>query len=144
MHFVRKIAAIAAIMMFAALPVFAAQTALTPVQIRQNNYSVVAGDLAITFTACDAVNGNSFYSTGQEILFVQNSDSGAAHTFTVQSVTDAAGRVDTSLTGYSVAASAFATIQIKNWSNGWWQPGGQNIYLACNSNQIKFAVVRYQ
>ena len=106
-----------------------------------------ADDVPVTLDAsqlfCDATNGNSFYSTGQEVLLVQNADGASAHTFTVASVPDAAGRTDTSLTNYSVATSGFTAIQLKNWSNGWYQSGGQNIYLSCTSTQLKFAVLRY-
>lgn len=144
MNFARKLTAISlAFLMLAVTPAFAAQTAITVQVLKQNNYSVAAGDLTLTFAACDATNGNSFYSTGQEVLLVQNADGASAHTFTVASVPDAAGRTDTSLTNYSVATSGFTAIQLKNWSNGWYQSGGQNIYLSCTSTQLKFAVLRY-
>jgi hypothetical protein len=136
----RKITAVISMLAVFALLAFATPTALTPVTLKQNNYAVVAGDLTVNLVACDNANGNSFIATGQEILLVYNSDS-AAHTFTVSSVPDNLGRSDTSLTAYSVAATSYAAIQMK--STAGWVSGGIDT-LACNSNLIKFAVVRYQ
>lgn len=137
----RKITAVASILVLFATLAFATPTALTPVTLKQNNYTVQAGDLTITYAACDNTNGNSFIGTGQEVLLVQNSDT-AAHTFTVTSVADSLGRTDSSLTGYSVAASSFAAIQMK-YLQGWGASGTNTVTLACNSALIKFAVVRY-
>jgi hypothetical protein len=129
-------------MVIATTQAFAAQTTLTIQALKENNYAVIAGDLAITYTACDNVNGNAFTSTGHEILLVQNSDAAGAHTFTVSSLPDALGRSDTSLTGYSLPLSTFAAIYV-NTLAGWKQNTGQ-VFLACNSNLIKFAVIQLQ
>jgi hypothetical protein len=137
----RKITAVISLLVLAALPVLAAQTPITVAQLKINNYAVQAGDLTVTFTACDASNGNSFVVTGQEILLVQNSG-GSAYTFTISSVADPFGRSDTSLTGYSVAASAITAIQLK-YLIGWQQTGGV-LYTSCSNAAIKFAMVRYQ
>jgi|SRR6185437_1639788 len=118
-----------------------AQTALTVTVLKQNNYSVVAGDLAVSLAASDATNGNSFVATGSEILLVQNTDA-AAHTFTVSSVPDSLGRSDTSLSAYSVAANSFAAIQLSQLA-GWIQPNG-NVNLASSSALLKFAILRKQ
>jgi hypothetical protein len=117
-----------------------AQTPLTPVQLKIDNYAVLAGDLALTFTASDTTNGNSFPATGKEILLIQNTDA-APHTFGVASVTDSLGRTDTSLSSYSVAASTIAAIQMSQ-IGGWIQSNG-NINLTSTSNLLKFAVIRY-
>lgn len=119
-------------------------TALTVQVAKPNNYAVVAGDLTLSFATCDNVNGNTFPSTGMEVLEVMNTDS-SAHTFTVNSVPDALGRSDTSLTGYSVAAAVgavpgMAFLQL-NHANGWVSGGA--ITLACNSALLRFAVLRY-
>jgi hypothetical protein len=119
---------------------YAVQTVLTPQVLKENNYPVIAGDLALTETACDNVNGNSFQFTGREMLVVHNTDASLAHTFTVTSVADSLGRVDTSLTGYSVPLSAIAVIHLDAIA-GWRQSNG-TILLACNSNLIKFGVLR--
>jgi hypothetical protein len=123
------------------LPALAAgPTALTVQNVKQNNYAVQAGDLTITFTACDAVNGNSFYATGNDILLVQNADT-SAHGFTVTSVPDTFGRSDSSLTGYSIAASTITGLHVK-YLTGWRQSNG-TVTLGCDSTQIKFAVLHY-
>lgn len=116
-------------------------TVLTVAQLKVNNYAVQAGDLALSFTACDNTNGNYYVAAGTEILEVQNTDS-SAHTFTVSSVADNYGRLDTSLTGYSVPVSpGIVVIQIKQMQG--WLGSGNVISLLCNSNMLKFAVVRY-
>lgn len=115
------------------------QTALTPVQLKQNNYAVQAGDLAVALAAMDAVNGNSFVATGAEILVFQNTDA-SPHTITITSVADQEGRTDTSLTNYSIAANGFAVIQM-SLLTGWLQ-SGQLVFLATSSNLVKIAVLR--
>lgn len=128
------------VMLFGSNPAFAfTATPLTVIVLKQNNYAVIAGDLTITYTACDNSNGNSFVATGQEILLVQNS-AGSSGTFTVASVPDSLGRSDTSLTTYSVAAAGFAAIQMK-YTQGWIS--GTTIGLTCSAATMKFAVLRY-
>jgi hypothetical protein len=120
---------------------YAVQTVLTATALKENNYAVVAGDLALPSTACDNVNGNAFAATGREILLVNNPDA-APHTFTVTSLADPFGRFDTSLTGYSVPATSLAVIYL-NTLTGWRQANGQ-ILLACNSNLLKFSIIQVQ
>ena len=115
------------------------QTALTPVTLKQNNYAVQAGDLAVTPAAMDASNGNSFPGTGQEILFFQNTDS-SAHTVTITSVADQLGRTDTSLTTYSIPANGFAFIQMSQLTG--WLEAGNLVFLATSSALVKVAVLR--
>lgn len=117
-----------------------AQTPLTPVQLKVDNYAVVAGDLALTFTASDTVNGNSFPATGKEILLVQNTDT-VAHNFGIASVADPLGRTDSSLSAYSVPASTVCAIQMSQLG-GWIQSNG-SVNLTSTSNLLKFAVLRY-
>lgn len=119
---------------------FAVQTVLTPQVLKENNYQVIAGDLALTETACDATNGNAFAFTGREMLIAHNTDAAAAHTFTVTSIPDSLGRTDTTLTGYSVPLSSIAVIHLDQIA-GWRQSNG-TILLACNSALIKFGIVR--
>jgi hypothetical protein len=137
----RKITAVASMLVFAASLAFANQTPLTPAQLKLNNYAVQAGDLTVSFAACDAVNGNSFAVTGQEIFLVQNSGA-SAYTFTIQSVADPYGRTDTSLTNYSVAASGITAIELKSTLG--WQQTGQVMYTSCSNAALKFAIVRWQ
>ena len=115
------------------------QTPLTPVTLKQNNYAVVAGDITLAPVAMDNVNGNSFPATGQEVLLFWNTDA-SPHTVTISSVADTLGRTDASLTGYSIAATSLAAIQMSQLI-GWIQPG-QIVFLACNSALIKIVVLR--
>jgi hypothetical protein len=116
-----------------------AQTALTITPIKQNNYSVQAGDLTVNMAASDAVNGNSFPATGREILLVQNSDA-AAHTFTVTSVPDALGRT-LDIATYSIAANTIVAIEMSQLQ-GWIQVNG-NINLVSTSALLKYGILRY-
>lgn len=118
---------------------YAVQTPLTPQVAKENNYAVQAGDLALTETACDAVNGNSFPLTGHEILIVHNTDAAAAHTFTVTSIPDQLGRSG-DITAYSVPLSSIAAIYM-NTISGWQQTNG-TVLLACNSNLLKYGILR--
>lgn len=141
----KKVTAGIGILLLYVTTAFAAPTALTTQVLVQNNVAVTANQLALTLTACDAVNGNSFISTGREVIIADNTDS-TAHTFTVSSVPDQLGRSDTSLTNYSLAASgttgSFSVIQFK-WQTGWLQSGGQVVNMTCSSNLIKFAILQY-
>jgi hypothetical protein len=131
---------LAALLLVAVGAAFAVQTALTPQVLKENNYQVIAGDLALTESACDNTNGNSFPFTGREMLLVHNTDAAAAHTFSVTSVPDSIGRTDSSLTGYSVPLSTIAVIHLDQIP-GWRQSNG-TILLACNSALIKFGILR--
>lgn len=139
----QKAIAIALLVMVTSIAAFATPTALSTQTLIQNNAVVTAGQLAITFAACDNVNGNTFISTGREILFVQNTDA-SPHTFTATPVVDPYGGTNTSLTNYSLAASgstgAFSAVQMK-YQIGW--VSGSTISLTCSSNLIKFAVLQY-
>lgn len=115
------------------------QTALTTTVLKIDNYAVIAGDLAVTPVVMDLANGNSFVATGREILFFYNPDA-SAHTITITSVPDRIGRTDTSLTAYSIPATSFAFIQVKD-INSWIQSNG-SIYLATNSALVKVAVLQ--
>lgn len=139
--FLKKALCLAAAVLMFASSALATPTGLTTQVLLINgssNLPITAGSLTITFTACDNVNGNSFTSTGREILFVQNT-AGSSGTFTVTSVADALNRLDTSLTAYSVAAAGFAAVQMKNLT-GWQQSGSIN--LTCSAATMKYAVVQ--
>jgi hypothetical protein len=137
--FLKKAACMVCAVMLFVTSAFATPTALSTSMLIINNVAVTAGQLAITFTACDNVNGNSFVATGREVLLVENT-AGSSGTFTVSSVPDALGRSDTSLTAYSVAASAFAAVQMK-YLTGWQQSGG-SVNLSCSAATMKFAVLQ--
>jgi hypothetical protein len=116
------------------------QTLLTPQQLKLNDYAVQAGDLLITPVAMDAVNGNAFVATGREILFFDNTDTGA-HTITVSSVADPYGRTDTSLVSYSIPAGDFAAIEMSQLAG--WVEAGEQVYLATSSALVKVSVLRF-
>jgi len=136
----RKFTAAFAIVLLCATAAFATPTLLSTQTLVINNVAVTAGQLAVTFTACDSVNGNSFASTGREIVFINNTG-GSAYTVTVTSVADQLGRTDTSLTNYSVAAGAIAAVQMK-YQTG-WITGTQTINMTCSNAAVKFAIVQY-
>jgi hypothetical protein len=122
------------------------QTVIPVVTLKPNNYAVVAGDLNIVPVALDNVNGNSFQATGQEILIFMNTDT-AVHTVTITSVPDALGRLDTSITAYTVPVAAGGTsgisaVQMKALQ-GWLEAGGV-VFLATSSALVKVLVLRYQ
>jgi hypothetical protein len=130
----------AAVLMFASTA-FATPTGLTTQVLLINgsvNAPVTAGSLVITFAACDATNGNSFTATGREVLLIQNSG-GSTYTVTINSTADSLNRLDTSLTTYSVAAGAYAAVQMKNLTG--WQSSG-SISMTCSNASIKFAVIQ--
>ncbi len=139
--FLKKfLCATAAVLMFVT-SAFATPTVLSTQVLFINgsvNAPITAGSLTITFSACDAVNGNSFTATGREVLLVYNSGA-SAYTFTVNSVADQLNRLDTSLTTYSVAASGYAAVQMKNLTG--WQSSG-TISMTCSNAAVKFAVVQ--
>ena len=142
--FLKKFACLAiAVLMFAA-QAFATPVGLTTQVLFINgsvNAPITAGSLAVTFTACSTATGNSFTATGREVLLVYNSG-GSAYTFTVSSVPDSLNRTDTSLTSYSVAATTYAAVQMKNLT-GWVQSGGTNtVDLTCSNAGIEFAVIQ--
>ncbi len=142
----RKITAVASMLILITALAFAVITPLTVVQLKQNNYQVTAGDLNLTPVAMDASNGNSFVATGKEVLVFLNTDT-ATHTVTITSVADNYGRLDTSLTTYTVPVAAgglsgVSAIEMTQL-NGWVQ-SGQVIDLTTSSALIKILVLRHQ
>jgi hypothetical protein len=140
--FFQKSIAIALLLMISSIAAFATPTTLSTQVLIQNNAQVTAGQLAFTLTACDNSSGNTFTSTGREILIAQNTDS-SPHTFTITPVADPYGGTNTTLTAYSLAAAgslgAFSAVQMK-YQIGWIS--GSTIALTCSSNLIKFAVLQ--
>jgi hypothetical protein len=141
-HF-RRALAFVVLFVCVALSAYAAQTAIT-VQTPVGPYPgvVSAGQLALTFTAGDATNGNSFPITGHEILIVYNSSSSTAGTFTISSVADQYGRTQ-DITAYSVAASSFAAFSFRGGTGGWKQSDG-TVHLAVSASTMEFAVIYAQ
>lgn len=160
MKFARKFAAVLMLVVLAT-PLFATPTALTPIPLKQNNYAVQAGDLLLStvpgvggtgvteLKAMDATNGNSFVWTGREVLLFLNTDT-SAHTVTINSVADPFGRLDTSLTTYSIQAegtpvSGLSGTAIIEFSQGQgWIGSGNVVTMTTSSALVYVAVVRYQ
>jgi hypothetical protein len=141
-----KITAVGVALLLTCVAAFAVITPLTVVTLKQNNYAVVAGDLNLTPAAMDAVNGNSFTATGKEVLLFVNTDT-VTHTVTVTSTADPLGRLDTSLTTYTVPVavgglSGLAAIEMTNL-NGWIQ-SGQTVNMTTSSALVKISVLRHQ
>jgi hypothetical protein len=97
-----------------------------------------AGSLALTFTAADVSNGNSFTMTGHEVVIVYNSDA-SPHTVTFTSVADQRGRSG-DITAYSVAATTFAWFNFRAGSEGWQQTDG-TMHLTASDTTVKFAIL---
>jgi len=137
----QKASCIALLLVIASVSAFAAFTALTPAVLVQNNAQVSAGNLTVTMTACDTVNGNQYTYTGRDVLLMQNTDT-SAHAITINTIADPYGGTNTTLTAYSLPASSISAIQMK-FAQGWLQSGGVIQIAACSSNLIKLAVVQY-
>jgi hypothetical protein len=141
-----RITAIGVAVLLTCVMAFATITPLVVVTLKQNNYAVVAGDLNLTPAAMDAVNGNSFTATGKEVLLFINTDT-VTHTVTVTSTSDSLGRLDTSLTTYTVPVavgglSGLAAVEMTNM-NGWIQ-SGQTVNMTTSSALVKISVLRHQ
>lgn len=142
----KKVSSIGIALLLTSVLAFAVITPLTVVVLKQNNYAVQAGDLTLTPAAMDAVNGNSFTATGKEVLIFLNTDT-SAHTITITSLADNYGRLDTSLTTYSIPAavgglSGAAAIEMSQM-NGWIQ-SGQTVNMTTSSALVKISVLRHQ
>lgn len=101
--------------------------------------TVGAGALALTFTAADTVNGNSFPMTGHEVLIIWNSDA-SPHTITLTSVVDNRGRTN-DVTAYSVAATSYASFNFRSGTEGWLQTSDNSVHFSASDATVKFAVI---
>jgi hypothetical protein len=90
-----------------------------------------------TFQAADTVNGNSFLSSGRDLLIVYNSDS-SSHTFTIFSAPDPNGRFAN--VTYTVGAGVYSFIEI-DASSIYVQPSTNLVLLAASDPTIKYLVV---
>lgn len=117
-----------------------ARTALTVITPKGPHPGTVAAeDLDISFTAGDAVNGNSFPHTGKELLLVRNVHGTTAQTFTIDSVDDPYKR-QSDIEAYSLGFGEYAAFWM-GAVTGWRQTDG-NVYLDVSTADIQFAVVR--
>ena len=118
-----------------------ARTALDSAQIATLNssqgVSVAAGAQDIGFAASDSINGNSFASSGKDIVLVKNTDA-SAQTVTITAVADSDGRTG-SISTYSLAAGDVAWFGILD-ADGWSTDG--NVYIDTSDNNVHIAVLR--
>lgn len=112
-----------------------AQTALTVIDMPG---PWATAPSTITWTAGDASNGNSFVSTGREIVLVQNSDGAATHVVTITSTSDPQGRTGDATK--TVPISGFVAFQLLPTQG--WQQGNGSVNMTVDSASLKFAVIR--
>jgi hypothetical protein len=90
------------------------------------------------FTAADIVNGNSFLSSGRDLLIVYNSDVGASHTFTLVSAPDPDGRY-ANIT-YTVGIGAYSLVDITS-ASVFVQSTNNLVLLSASNVAIQYLVV---
>jgi hypothetical protein len=90
------------------------------------------------FTAGDNVNGNSFVSTGREIVIVHNGGASAG-TVTFTSVADGIQRTG-DITAYSVGVGLYSLFGPFT-KTGWTNTSGL-VVLTCSAATMTFAVIR--
>lgn len=115
------------------------RVALTPQNLRKNNYAVVAGDLKVNLAAADPTNKEKIPFTGKEILVIQNIGV-SSHTITLTSIADSAGRLDTSLTAYAIPAGEIHIIELAQVAG--WNQTGNFLFLEANHAEVKWGVVK--
>jgi hypothetical protein len=93
---------------------------------------------ALTFTAGDNTNGNSFRMSGNDLLLVYNS-AGSSGTFTLQGPANARNRTGT-ITTESIAAGAIKVLGPFKKLDGWQNSDG--VRVTPSASTIKFAVIR--
>lgn len=98
------------------------------------SYDVVPA--SFTWTATDAVNGNSFVHTGRQLLLIWNSDTNP-HVVTVTSVPDASGRTGDSTK--NINGGAYYVFQLFP-AAGWRQTDG-TIHVTSADPTLKMAVI---
>jgi hypothetical protein len=96
--------------------------------------------LNVTWQAADPANGNSFPSSGRELLEMRNSDTTNPATVTIKSAPDPYGRAQ-DITTYALAPGTTAALKMTD-SVGWRQPDG-SVYLdIAGTGVIQFLVLR--
>lgn len=98
---------------------------------------VVPTSLDKTFTAADAVSGNSFMASGNDLLIMYNSDS-SSHTVIIRSAADSYGRfADVT---YTVGAGVYSFVNIVTASL-YTQLDVNEVWLLASDPTVKFLVV---
>ena len=92
---------------------------------------------AVTATAADVANGNSFPLVGGEIILIRNTDA-SPQTWTATSIANSIGRVE-HITAESIAAGV-----VRVWGpaklEGWRQTDG-SFYLTASSALVTFTIL---
>ena len=99
---------------------------------------ITATGADFVFTAADSVNGNSFVSTGRELLLVHNTG-GSAYTVTVSSVADGLARTG-DITAYSVGAGLFS--MLGPFLQPGWQQSDGTVHVTASNAAVTLAVIR--
>jgi len=94
---------------------------------------------AVTMTAADTTNKNSFPLTGREIVIAQNTGA-SSRTVTITSVDDRYGRSE-DIAAESIAAGAIQVYGPGLALEGWQQTDG-SLYLEANHAEVKFGILR--
>lgn len=92
---------------------------------------------ALTKTAADNTNGNSFKMSGNDLLLVHGGSAGG--TYTVQGPASARGRTGT-ITTNAIAAGAIEVLGPFKKQDGWLNSDG--IRVSGSANTILFSVIR--
>jgi hypothetical protein len=99
---------------------------------------LAVGSAALALVPADVAQGNSYVSTGREIIVVQNTDV-AAQTVTVTSAADERNRLG-DLGPYQVAAGAIAVLG--PFKRQGWARADATVRVAASHANVKLAVVR--
>ncbi len=94
--------------------------------------------VAVTMTAADTTNQNSFPLTGREIVIAWNSGA-SSRTVTITSVDDRYGRSE-HITAEAIAAGAIRVYGPGLALEGWQQTDG-SLYLEANNAEVKFGIL---
>jgi hypothetical protein len=99
---------------------------------------VAADSLDFVFTACDAMNFDSFVFSGPTLLLVKST---GAYTFTIESVVDEKGRTG-DITTYSLANGEYARFWFGLPSQAGWRQSTGLVHIKGSNAGISFAVIR--
>jgi hypothetical protein len=109
---------------------------------------VPAGDLNITWTQADPVNGNFFYfdNPSGDILLAWNTDYGVVHTLTIFSQPDVPFDRTGDITEYEISAGSIAAYNLSQ-AVGWGivvgpTPTSYQIDIQADSDTVWFAVIQ--
>ena len=111
-----------------------AETALT---VTASPGSYASAMTAVTMTATDIANGNSFVATGNDLILAWN-DSATPYTVTITSQVDDKGRLGT-ITTQAIAADVHLILGPMK-SEG-WADSGNLINLTSNNAAVKFGII---